>query len=200
MANVNLISARRADRVRLTKISRGLTLATIATGAVSGVLILVMSTRLLSAQGDVTTADKKLAELRPVLHQIELEEQERSGLTPKLGTLTDAQQSTRRWFGIMDGLKRAVPEQTWLTNVSVEGNAETGRVMRIDGVTANQSRVGETMYRLSQQPDYYKQVNLRYTQTTKMDTGDNVEFELAAQLNQPDGKPKAGDPNAAKTN
>ena len=200
MANVNLISARRADRVRLTKISRGLTLATIATGAVSGLLILVMSTRLLTAQGDVATADKELSKLRPVLQQIESEEHERSGLTPKLTTLTDAQQSTRRWFGIMDGLKRAVPEQTWLTNVSVEGNAETGRVMRIDGVTANQSRVGETMYRLSQQPDYYKQVNLRYTQTTKMDTGDNVEFELAAQLNQPDGKPKAGDPNAAKTN
>jgi len=94
-----------------------------------------------------------------------------------------------------------VPEQTWLTSVSVEKSADALQTMKIDGVTANQSRVGETMYRLSLQPDFYKHVDLRFTQTTKGDTGDaNVDFELAAQLSQPEAQQKAGDAHAVKTN
>jgi len=111
---------------------------------------------------------------------------ERDELKPKLTTLTDAQKSTNRWFGIMEGLKRAVPEQTWLTNVSVESAAEGPQTARINGMTTSQSRVGEAMFRLNQQGDYYKNVDLRYTQTTKIGEQDCVEFELAAHLNQPE--------------
>jgi Tfp pilus assembly protein PilN len=99
---------------------------------------------------------------------------------------------------MMDGFKRAVPEQTWLTNVSVEKAAEN-KILKINGVTVSQSRVGETMYRLSQQPDFYSKVDLRYTQTMKSASEDNVEFELAAQLNLPQPE-KVVEGNAAKTN
>jgi Tfp pilus assembly protein PilN len=200
MANVNLISARRAERVRLTRITRALMLAAAGTGAISFLLIGVMSTRLLAAQSSVRTADSALTKLRPVLLQIETDERERNQLAPKLTTLTQAQQVTQHWFGIMDSLKRAVPEQTWLTSVSVEKSGDSQQTMKIDGVTANQSRVGETMYRLSLQPDFYKKVDLRFTQTAKTESGDNVDFELAAQLNQPEPAQKAGDAHAVKTN
>jgi Tfp pilus assembly protein PilN len=200
MANINLISVRRAERVRLTKITRGLLLTAVGTGAISFLLIGVMSTRLLSAQSSVRTAEAALSKLRPVLQQIENDERERTILGPKLTTLTDAQQTTLRWFGIMDSLKRAVPEQTWLTSISVEKSGDTQQMMKIDGVTANQSRVGETMYRLTLQPDFYKKVDLRFTQTTTSETGDNVDFELAAVLAQPEPVRKAGDAHEAKTN
>lgn len=198
MANINLISARRAERVRLTKIAKGLLAATVCAGAVGMVGMLVVGGQVMSAQAKVAAAEKELETLRPILAQMEADQRERSLLQPKLVTLTEAQQTTRRWFGMMDGFKRAVPEQTWLTNVSVEKSSESSKILKINGVTVNQSRVGETMYRLSQQPDFYTKVDLRYTQTMKTDLADNVEFELAAQLNLPQPE-KKDEGDAAKT-
>ncbi|MCC2669037.1 MAG: hypothetical protein K0Q72_1508 [Armatimonadetes bacterium] len=199
MANVNLISARRAERVRLTKISKGLVVGVIAAGAVSLLAILVVGGQVMSVRGQVAAVDRDLEKLRPIIQEMEADQKERGVLQPKLVTLTDAQQQTRRWFGMMEGFKRAVPEQTWLTNVSVEKSGESSKILKINGVTVNQSRVGETMYRLSLQPDYYSKVDLRYTQTLKSSLLDNVEFELAAQLNLPEPD-KKGDASATKTN
>lgn len=198
MANVNLISARRAERVRLTRISKGMLATTVGVTALSLVAILVVGGQVIATRGEVATADKELEKLRPIIAEMEADKRERAVLLPKLATLTEAQLQTRRWFGMMEGFKRAVPEQTWLTNLSVERAGEN-QTLKVNGVTANQSRVGETMYRLSQQPDFYKKVDLRYTQTLKSQGTDNVEFELAAQLNLPEPK-KEGDASATKTN
>jgi hypothetical protein len=73
-------------------------------------------------------------------------------------------------------------------------------VLRVSGSTINQARVGETMYRLSQQPDYYSHVDLRFTRTARNEQGENVEFELAAQLVQPESKATKGSSNATQAN
>lgn len=198
MANVNLISARRAERVRLTKIAKAMFVATIGTGGLSLVAILVVGGQVMATRSQVAEADRELEKLRPIIAEMEADQRERSALLPKLATLTEAQQQTRRWFGMLEGFKRAVPEQTWLTNVSVERTLDS-QTLKLNGVTVNQSRVGETMYRLSQQPDFYKKVDLRYTQTLNSQSESSVEFELAAQLNLPEPK-KSGDANATKTN
>ena len=200
MANINLISARRGERVRLTKLSRGLLTAVVATSVLSAGAVTFMMTRLVFANARLGAAEARLAELRPVLQEIEDAERERAELKPKLTTLTDAQGRTSRWNGIMEGLKRVVPEQTWLTSISVEGQGEAARVMRVNGITINQSRVGETMYRLTQQPDFYNKVDLRYTRTTKLDQRDNVEFELAAELNQPELEKEKGEQDETQAN
>jgi len=199
MANVNLISARRAERVRLTKIAKGLVFATVGASALGVIAIAVVGGQLLKTGMDVARVEKELETLRPIIAEMEADQRERNLLKPKLVTLTDAQGQTKRWLGMMDGFKRAVPEQTWLTNVSVEKAAENTKLLKINGVTVSQSRVGETMYRLSQQPDFYSKVDLRYTQTTKGDMSDNVEFELAAQLNLPQPE-KVVEGNATKAN
>jgi Tfp pilus assembly protein PilN len=198
MANVNLISARRAERVRLTKIAKAMFVAAVGAGGLSLVAILLVGGQVMATRSQVADADRELEKLRPIIAEMDADKQERSALLPKLATLTDAQQQTRRWFGMLEGFKRAVPEQTWLTSVSVERTPDT-QTLKLNGVTVNQSRVGETMYRLSQQPDFYKKVDLRYTQTLNSQTNSSVEFELAAQMNLPDPK-KSGDANATKTN
>ncbi len=200
MANINLISARRAERVRLTRIAKGLVLGLVGSGVLSAGAVTFMLTRYLMAKTRVVAADARLAELRPILEEIESAERERTQLQPKLVTLSQAQKNTSRWFGIMEGLKRVVPQQTWLTGVTVEGNEEAGRVIRVNGITVNQSRVGETMYRLTQQPDFYSKVDLRYTRTTRVEEQENVEFELAAALNTPESEAKAKEPHATQTN
>jgi Tfp pilus assembly protein PilN len=159
-----------------------------------------MLTRLFVAASRVAKANSQLEELRPILQEIQDAERERAELRPKLQTLTEAEEKTTRWTGIMEGLKRVVPAQTWLTSLTVEGQGEAARVMHVTGVTVNQSRVGETMYRLTQQPDYYTKVDLRYTRTTKNDERDDVEFELAAELNQPELEMKARSAGATQTN
>jgi Tfp pilus assembly protein PilN len=199
MANINLISTRRAERVRLTRVARGLIAAIVGTGVLAVGTVAYLATCQFVTAGELTTAEAKLSQLRPILEEIENAERERGSLQPKLVTLGEAQQKTNRWNGILDGLKRVVPTQTWLTSVAVEGNAESGRLLRVNGITANQSRVGETMFRLTQQPDYYSKVDLRFTRATKINDRDNVEFELAAQLAQPqlDTKVQVGRANQA---
>lgn len=198
MANINLISARRAERVRLSKIAKGLMAATVGAGALGLIAIVAVGSQVIATGMRVAAAERELGKLRPIIAEMEADQAERNTLKPKLVTLTDAQGQTKRWLGMMEGFKRAVPEQTWLTNVSVEKSADN-KVLKINGVTVSQSRVGETMYRLSQQPDFYSKVDLRYTQTMKSASEDNVEFELAAHLNLPQPE-KAVEGNAAKTN
>jgi len=200
MANINLISARRAERVRLTKIVRALMVSIVGTGVLSAGAVTYMLTAQILAAGELKNTEARLAQLRPILDEIESAERERADLQPKLTTLSQAQQKSSRWNGVMDGLKRVIPEGTWLTSVSVEGAADTGQTMKVNGITVNQSRVGETMYRLTQQSDYYSKVDLRYTRTTKVENQDNVEFELAAQLAQPQTEGKQEGSNATKTN
>jgi Tfp pilus assembly protein PilN len=200
MANINLISTRRAERVRLTKVARGLVVALIAGGVLSAGSVAFMLTRQVVAAQRLAAADVRLAELRPVLREIEDAEAERAALQPKLVTLLTAQQQTRHWFGIMQGLKQVVPSQTWLTSVAVEGAGSDSSSLRVNGVTVNQARVGETMFRLAQQPNFYSHVDLRYTRTAQGDRGENVEFELSAQLVKPETKAAKGFSDANQAN
>ena len=198
MANINLISARRAERVRLTKIARGLFTGLIVSGVLSAGSVTFMLTRMVMASARAAHAEAKLVELRPVLEEIENAERERAELVPKLETLTQAQVRTNRWFGIMDGLRRVIPPQTWLTSLAVQKSGEANLV-KINGITVNQSRVGETMYRLTQQTEFYTKVDLGYTRTTTTADSENVEFELAAALYQPELEKKEENGDANKT-
>jgi len=181
MPNVNLISARRAERVRLAKVAKGLFMGTIGLAGVSVAAIFFMFGQHFVTGQKIAAADAELQKLKPVLDEIRSAEAQRSDLAPKLETLTQAQSRTKRWFDVMEGLKRAVPEETWLTNFTVETPGDAP-ALRMQGVTSSQSRVGETMMRLSAQQEQYEKVDLRYTQTADRDGAKSVEFELAAQL------------------
>ena len=200
MANINLISARRADRVRLTRVARGLLLSTVVAGALGVMAMGYMGSKVWLASGRVGQLQAELSKLRPVLAEIEADEAERKALQPKLVTLTEAQTSTNRWFGIMQGLPRAIPAQTWLTNVSVERSGDVASSIKLNGITVDHDRVGDTMLALGQQADFYKKVDLRFTNTTTTEDRKGVEFEVVAQLNLPELEAKEGEGNAAKAN
>ncbi len=185
MANINLISARRAERVRLIRLAKGLLVAVVVAGAMGMGILGFTTAQLVLARAAIAETERRLKDLEPVMREIRAAEAEQRALQPKLVTLREAKDRTQRWFDITEGLKRAVPAETWLTSLSVENGSDNSRTLRINGVTVNQSRVGETMYRLTQQTDYYEKVDLRYTQTTRAEERENVEFELAAKLHQP---------------
>lgn len=181
MANINLISVRRQERLRLNKIARYILMGMVGVAAIGLGTISYFGTMIGLANAETGRQQKRLNEIKPELDEIRAAETERIKLQPKLVTLSEAQSFTGRWHGILEGMKRATPEQTWLTNFAVEGNPE-GYKIRLNGVTSNQTRVGETMLRLTAQPEYYQKVNLGYTQATQIENIPTVEFELTAEL------------------
>jgi Tfp pilus assembly protein PilN len=204
MANVNLISARRAERVRFTRLAKGLSLTCLAAGAAVLLGVGFVGSQIVLTRNAIGEVDRELEKLRPIREQIERDERERMALQPKIETLTKAQAGTRRWSGMMEGLKRAVPDQTWLTNISVEQAGAASKVMKINGITETQARVGETMLRLSGQPEYYQRVDLGFTTASKQAGRERqVEFELKAPLAElqfTSGLSPAGDGDAIKAN
>lgn len=193
MANINLISSRRAERVRLARIARGLGVATVVALTLGLGSAAFMFGQILMTGASLAKAEAEMEKLRPVLDEIAVSEQRQAQLKPKLETLTQAQVRTHRWWSVMEGFKRAVPGDTWLTNLAVEKSSDDAQTVRINGITANQARVGETMYRLSQQQEFYKRVDLRFTQASQDPLDPKVEFELAAQMNPVEGEAKTAD-------
>src|SRR5687768_13286980 len=112
MANINLISSRRAERVRLARIARGLGVATIFVLTMGMASAGFMVGQLLMASGSLAKAEAEMEQLRPVLDEIAASEQRQAQLKPKLDTLTQAQVRTHRWWSVMEGFKRAVPGDT----------------------------------------------------------------------------------------
>lgn len=184
MANINLISTRRAEYLRQAKITRGLLAATFASAGVCGIVVVVMLARIFSTAVAIEKANQELGQLRPVVERIHALETERGVLIPKLSTLDDAQQATLRWHGILTGLQRCIPGETWLTNFAVEAR-EDQQTLRLNGFTTSQQLVGEAMLRLQQDQEHYSGVDLRYTQSSQVGNQSAVEFELAAHLAGP---------------
>lgn len=197
MANINLISARRAEYLRQLRTIRILLAVGVATVALGLGGVVFSAGQLVLAQRRAAHLESQLQALRPLLAEIEAAQKARQALVPKLTTLTGAQQQTRHWHDLLEGFKRAIPEGTWLTNLSADASEkEPARNLRIHGITESQSRVGETMYRLSLQEEFYEQINLSYTQTTQVARQPQVEFELTAQLKGTSTEEKAGDKDA----
>jgi Tfp pilus assembly protein PilN len=185
MANINFISARRAERVRLKKWSRGLSYAIVAAGAVVGMLLLFTFAEIYTTQGKIKQAQTELQGLQAQIRQVQADEAERAKLQPMILTLTKAQTDTQFWMTVMDTLKRCVPQQTWLTNVQAEKYGDAPGQLRISGVTTDAARVGETMLRLNQRSDTYSTVNLNFARTSLVNEQrklPSVEFELMAPL------------------
>lgn len=184
MANINLIATRRAERVSMARLAKGL-VGALGVAVVVGVGITgYMMIQILAAKNETTQVEAELTKLAPIRKEIEAAENQRKELRPKLDTLTEAQTRTRRWFDILEGLKRSVPDETWLNSVGAEGGIgpDETQSLKINGSTTSQERVGETMIRLSQQAELYKPSELKYTQSVRNAEGEMVEFELTAQL------------------
>jgi len=200
MANINFISARRAERVRLKKAASVLSLGVMIAGGAVLFTLGMTGMQVWGYKAQIRQAKDEIERMKPEIERVQADEKERASLLPMIQTLELAQLSTEYWLGVMGGLKRSVPAQTWLTNIQAARQGEGGQV-RITGVTADTTRVGETMLRLNQQTNYYSRVDLGYTRA-KMAVGNqspNFDFELAAQLqpmpvsrDQKDKKEEAG--------
>jgi Tfp pilus assembly protein PilN len=188
MISVNMISARRAEHLRMLRWVRALGLATMVAGGGMFTVNFVVRMQIFATGASLHAVEQDLTRLKPALDQLARVQQEREVLKPKLLTLDKAQADTTKWHQVLCSLRQTVPNRAWLTSLSVEGGREENQTVKLNGITETQSLVGETMLRLNA-TKLYQAVDLHFTQSGKVGEHDTVEFEVAAHL-PPVEKPK----------
>ena len=196
MISVNMISARRAEHLRMLRWVRALGLATMVAGAGMLVVNIFVRAQIFATGASLNEVNQELSRLKPALDRLDQIQQARANLRPKLMVLDKAESDTMRWYGVLVSLKHTVPTHAWLTSLNVEGGRDEAQTVRLDGVTESQSMVGETMLRLNA-TKLYQAVDLSYTQSGKMGDRDTVQFEVAAHL--PPAETPKNDTNTAQT-
>lgn len=188
MISINMISARRAEHLRMLRWVRALGLTAVVAGAGMLLVNLFVSAQRLETRVQTNQVNRELARLKPALDRLNQIQQARVSLQPKLMVLNKAQNDTMRWYDVLVSLKHTVPTRAWLTSLNVEGGRDDPQIVRLAGITESQSMVGETMLRLnearrgSQGPLLYQAVDLDFTQSGKLGDRDTVQFEVAAHL------------------
>ncbi len=188
MISINMISARRAEHLRMLRWVRALGLATAVVGAGMLAVNFFVRVQIFSTGARLGAVEQDLSRLKPALDRLAQVQQSRDGLKPKLMVLTKAQSDTMKWYDVLVSLKKTVPTNSWLTSLNVEGGRDENQTVRINGITQSQSMVGETMLRLNG-TKLYDSVDLHFTQSGKLGEHETVEFEVAAHL-PPVEKPK----------
>ncbi len=196
MISVNMMSARRAEHLRMLRWVRALGLTTMVVGAGMLVVNIFVRAQIFATGASLNAVNQELSRLKPALDRLDQIQQARANLRPKLMVLDKAQSDTRRWYRVLVSLKRTVPTHAWLTSLNVEGGRDEAQTVRLDGVTESQSMVGETMLRLNA-TKLYQAVDLSYTQSGKTGDRDTVQFEVAAHL--PPAENPNNDANTAQT-
>jgi Tfp pilus assembly protein PilN len=179
MISVNMISARRAEHLKMLRWVRALGLATTIVGAGMFAVNFFVRVQIFATGVALHAVEDELGRLKPALDRL---------AQVQLQTLDKAQTDTMKWHKVLCSLRKTVPNRAWLTSLNVDGGRDEDQTVRLNGITVSQSLVGETMLRLNA-TKLYKTVDLHFTQSGKMGERDTVEFEVAAHL-PPAEKPK----------
>lgn len=128
---------------------------------------------------------------KDMLAQIDENRRELLDLGPRLKTLSDAQDMTKRWVTILGHLSKQTPPGTWLTGVRTQGTDPTKPLTTsFQGISNRQELVGEFILRLQACAEL-ENVNLKFTAEKIVATGKGIEFDVIADIaGTAEAKPK----------
>ncbi len=189
MPLINMISERRQQQAQLIRRRKQLLTVLLIEVGVLASLFSFLTLGTMSLQARLQRAQREIERLQPTLDAIAKIERETQTLMPKLRTLTDAQEHTRRWYATINGIARSLPADVWLTGISstqVQDTEKKGQttVITLTGSTLSQQQVGEMMLRLNTIPTFEK-VELHFTQQRSYNNFETVDFEVAARVQTP---------------
>jgi Tfp pilus assembly protein PilN len=125
---------------------------------------------------------KKVAQIQPILDEIEQNQKLLAAMGPRLTTLEQAQESTQRWQRVLDHLSRYMPETMWLTNMKADDKDAAKPVgLGLTGLSPSQDDVGDLLLRLQACTDL-KNVTLKYTTERIQGEGKGIEFNVDAEI------------------
>lgn len=210
MPSINMIATRRAERKKLERQVRMATLVVLCLVLVGFALMSFMTARIYATDRAIDRLDERLASIQPTVKQIAEYERETGKLQPRLELLADSREKTLLWYSVMQNLSRSMPAKTWLTNISTVKAVDSQRPapaasssatpaapaaapaapqvsLKLRGTSVSQMMVGEAMLRLNRWPEF-QQVDLAYTQQGGNPEVETIEFEINAQLLDPNKK------------
>lgn len=182
MPLINLI---KEQRLEAKKKEQGVQIAVMATLGIGAVCLLATAGLLLdSARLNLQAGalEAKLQELKPIVDELEANNNEIEKLQPRLDTLEAAQKDSETWVKILEHLTVNTPNQTWLnTFKAFQQDRTQPLVITLNGLSQSQEAVGEFLLRLEASEDL-ENVALKYTQPKFSDSGKHLEFELNADM------------------
>jgi len=183
MPSINMIAPRRAEKKRLESNIRKLLLVIIVEIAVVVSISGLLVTRVYRTQTCISNLDKQLAKLQPTVDKIKNYEKSTKELEPKLEVLNKAKADTSKWCRILHDLSISLPEKTWLTRFSTSNSQKSETIIvNLNGMSSDQSQVGQTMLRIHDMVADLENVDLNYTKKLSNERLDAVEFEVVADI------------------
>lgn len=186
MPLINMISERLEQQARLIRRRKQLLTTLLVEVGVLAAAFSFLGVGAMTMQWRLHRAKQEIQRLQPTLELIAKTERETQALMPRLRTLSEAQEHTRRWHLTINGVARSLPADVWLTAINsnqVQGNEKEGQttVITLTGSTLTQQQVGEMMLRFNTIPTF-ERVDLHYTQQRNYNDLETVDFEVAARM------------------
>jgi Tfp pilus assembly protein PilN len=192
MPSINMIASRRAQKRKLETNVRKLVWVLMAEFVLAILLGGWLCTKLYTTRGSIAELNQQLSKLDPIIAEIKTYDTKTGDLLPKLGLLNEAKVSTMRWYNILDKLTESLPTPTYLTQITSSeklvstgsGKDKTSDIMTtvsVQGSTSTQSKVGETMLRLGEIPEF-DGVSLNYSRLDTNGGIDTLSFQMNATV------------------
>lgn len=182
MPLINLIQDQRLAAKKNERAARVLFMSFATVGTLSvlsfGFLLVLKE----SAENEASDLRAKAQQVQPLLDEVEATNSEYSKLAPRVTTLTGAQETSTRWNRVLDHLASHTPTETWLTNMrAMQTDAKKPVGLTFQGLSKRQELIGEFILRLQGSTDLGN-VGLKYTQEKPAQAGNQIEFEVNAEL------------------
>lgn len=206
MPSVNMIAARRAEKHRLEQNTRKLVYGVVGELGLILVAVSFMLAHLITTQTHVGVLDAQLKNLQPKVDEIKQLESDTAALQPKVQVVETAQQDTLYWYSALQNLALSLPAKTWVTQVSTNGTpvftsapggqttasapaaapaapaaATSAASLNVNGMSASQDEVGETMLKINTFPNFSQAV-LSSIQKSDIGKTPAVSFQMTVDL------------------
>ncbi|HEY3299022.1 MAG TPA: hypothetical protein VGK34_10235, partial [Armatimonadota bacterium] len=198
MPSINLIAARRSEKLKLEKQVSVMFLVVVGLVAITIGLFSFMTARVISAGLTLDKLNTDLKKIEPTVQKIQMYETQIKELTPKLELLADSRESTMLWSNVMHDISSSMATDTWLINLQTSVPTQTNQadpqqktaipiVLTMNGTSSSQTLVGETMLRLTQCREFDR-VDLDYTKKNGSSDMDALDFSFNIKVH-PIAKP-----------
>ena len=182
MPLVNLIKEDRLAAAAKERQVRGFALLLVFVGGLSVLSAGYFTVATSQENARVATLEVAYENAKPFMKQIEDNKSEITRLEPRILTLTSAQESTKKWYRILEHLKSNMPDGVWLTSVQCQKQGpDSGVTLSLKGLSTTQEAVGYLILRVDTSEDI-ETPNLVFTQERRTEKGRALEFEVTGLL------------------
>jgi Tfp pilus assembly protein PilN len=173
----NLLFARKTEQQ--TKISK---YALISSGVVVGMAYMALLAQGAAIGGETHSVESQIKKMKPLIAKIDDYKRMEGDLSPRLSTLSDAQELTGRWGRLMGHLTTNTPPNVWLTSMrAMMTDPKNPIKVTWRGVGKSQADASEMLLRLQNAKDL-EAVNLVGTNEKVLDKTSAIEFEIGGDI------------------